>query len=204
LVILSVFGVDSVQKYHSIHKSGKSLEDALSEEELKVLREYVAVITSHPAINHARDYGEFIEETETPSGAAAETNGDADRQDAEMIHAGSNGITDVDQAEAQQQVRIDQRCHYISSRPVQRSRRGRMELLLLRCQRLCSAQVRLRVEKSWPGQGDVQKHWQETRWLLLVQDENMKNIMMSWYYAGYYTGLHAGQQQVPKDTPPTQ
>jgi hypothetical protein len=112
LVILSVFGVDSVQKYHSIHKSGKSLEDALSEEELKVLREYVAVITSHPAINHARDYGEFIEETETPSGAAAETNGDADRQDAEMIHAESNGITDVDQAEAQQQVRIDQRCHY--------------------------------------------------------------------------------------------
>ena len=28
--------------------------------------------------------------------------------------------------------------------------------------------------------------------------------MMSWYYAGYYTGLHAGQQQVPKDTPPKQ
>jgi hypothetical protein len=30
----------------------------------------------------------------------------------------------------------------------------------------------------------------------------MKNIMMSWYYAGYYTGLHAGQQQVPKDALP--
>lgn len=23
----------------------------------------------------------------------------------------------------------------------------------------------------------------------------MKNLMMSWYYAGYYTGLVAGQQQ---------
>jgi hypothetical protein len=31
--------------------------------------------------------------------------------------------------------------------------------------------------------------------LLTVQDENLKNLMMSWYYAGYYTGLHAGQQQ---------
>jgi hypothetical protein len=23
----------------------------------------------------------------------------------------------------------------------------------------------------------------------------MKNIMMSWYYAGYYTGLYDGQQK---------
>ncbi|KAK4982376.1 hypothetical protein LTR66_009303 [Elasticomyces elasticus] len=27
-----------------------------------------------------------------------------------------------------------------------------------------------------------------------VQDENVKNLMMSWYYAGYYTGLFEGQQ----------
>jgi hypothetical protein len=32
----------------------------------------------------------------------------------------------------------------------------------------------------------------------------MKNIMMSWYYAGYYTGLHAGQQQALKEPPSTQ
>lgn len=31
--------------------------------------------------------------------------------------------------------------------------------------------------------------------MLTVQDENLKNLMMSWYYAGYYTGLHTGQQQ---------
>lgn len=37
----------------------------------------------------------------------------------------------------------------------------------------------------------------------IVQDENLKNIMMSWYYAGYYTGLHAGQQ-LPRDAPPQQ
>jgi molybdopterin-biosynthesis enzyme MoeA-like protein len=28
-----------------------------------------------------------------------------------------------------------------------------------------------------------------------VQDEGMKNLMMSWYYAGYYTGLLEGQQK---------
>ncbi|KAF2771329.1 hypothetical protein EJ03DRAFT_38967 [Teratosphaeria nubilosa] len=28
-----------------------------------------------------------------------------------------------------------------------------------------------------------------------VQDEGLKNIMMSWYYAGYYTGVYEGQQK---------
>ncbi|CEJ60738.1 hypothetical protein PMG11_09301 [Penicillium brasilianum] len=28
-----------------------------------------------------------------------------------------------------------------------------------------------------------------------VQDENLRNLMMSWYFAGYYTGLYQGQQQ---------
>ncbi|KAK7227229.1 hypothetical protein V2G26_015232 [Clonostachys chloroleuca] len=28
-----------------------------------------------------------------------------------------------------------------------------------------------------------------------VKDENMKRLLMSWYYAGYYTGLYEGQQQ---------
>ncbi|PMD27292.1 hypothetical protein NA56DRAFT_231257 [Hyaloscypha hepaticicola] len=28
-----------------------------------------------------------------------------------------------------------------------------------------------------------------------VQDEGLKNLLMSWYYAGYYTGLYEGQQQ---------
>ncbi|KAJ5373499.1 hypothetical protein N7517_005505 [Penicillium concentricum] len=32
-----------------------------------------------------------------------------------------------------------------------------------------------------------------------VQDESLKNLMMSWYYAGYYTGLHEGQQQASGD-----
>ena len=28
-----------------------------------------------------------------------------------------------------------------------------------------------------------------------VKDDGLKNIMMSWYYAGYYTGLYEGQQK---------
>jgi len=28
-----------------------------------------------------------------------------------------------------------------------------------------------------------------------AEDDEMKNLMMSWYYAGYYTGLRDGQQQ---------
>lgn len=30
---------------------------------------------------------------------------------------------------------------------------------------------------------------------MLVQNEELKNLMMSWYYAGYYTGLYEGKQQ---------
>ncbi|KAI4266214.1 MAG: hypothetical protein L6R38_008883 [Xanthoria sp. 2 TBL-2021] len=34
-----------------------------------------------------------------------------------------------------------------------------------------------------------------------VQDEGLKNLMMSWYYAGYYTGLYEGRKQ-SDDTAP--
>lgn len=28
-----------------------------------------------------------------------------------------------------------------------------------------------------------------------VQDEGLKNLLMSWYYAGYYTGLYEGEKK---------
>ena len=45
----------------------------------------------------------------------------------------------------------------------------------------------------------MEKHAMETRihvrlTKLAVKDDSLKNLMMSWYYAGYYTGLHEGQQ----------
>ncbi|EON68858.1 hypothetical protein W97_08116 [Coniosporium apollinis CBS 100218] len=33
-----------------------------------------------------------------------------------------------------------------------------------------------------------------------IQDEALKNLMMSWYYAGYYTGLYEGQQKVVQNS----
>ena len=35
----------------------------------------------------------------------------------------------------------------------------------------------------------------------VVQDEALKNLMMSWYYAGYYTGLYEGQQRAQNGIP---
>jgi hypothetical protein len=32
------------------------------------------------------------------------------------------------------------------------------------------------------------------------QDEALKNLMMSWYYAGYYTGLYEGQQRANRQS----
>ncbi|PSR78227.1 SMN family protein Smn1 [Coniella lustricola] len=32
-----------------------------------------------------------------------------------------------------------------------------------------------------------------------VQDESLKRLLMSWYYAGYYTGLYEGQQKRQPD-----
>ncbi|KAL8711602.1 MAG: hypothetical protein Q9220_004012 [cf. Caloplaca sp. 1 TL-2023] len=35
---------------------------------------------------------------------------------------------------------------------------------------------------------------------LTVQDPDLKNLMMSWYYAGYYTGLYEGRKQSNYDS----
>ncbi|OLN92187.1 Survival motor neuron-like protein 1 [Colletotrichum chlorophyti] len=35
-----------------------------------------------------------------------------------------------------------------------------------------------------------------------VQDEGLKRLLMSWYYAGYYTGLYEGQQQQQQQQQP--
>ena len=42
-----------------------------------------------------------------------------------------------------------------------------------------------------------------TVWLDAVHDEGLKNLLMAWYYAGYYTGLNEGKQQgaAGKDEP---
>ncbi|KFZ14699.1 hypothetical protein V501_03111 [Pseudogymnoascus sp. VKM F-4519 (FW-2642)] len=46
------------------------------------------------------------------------------------------------------------------------------------------------------GAGELCPTMVETALTIAVGDENLKNLLMSWYYAGYYTGLYEGQQKV--------
>ncbi|KAF2848008.1 hypothetical protein T440DRAFT_537457 [Plenodomus tracheiphilus IPT5] len=149
------------KKYHSIHKTGKKLEHVLTDEELKELR---------------GDYGDLIEETDTPLGSAV-TNGDADEEDAEMELESGDEDRSVSNAQPQK-VRYRAR-----SWPQQNQSPG--------------------TAAAIPESGDLGAAVSQAL-LGSVQDENLKNIMMSWYYAGYYTGLHAGQQQLSKEAAPNQ
>ncbi|KAF1940803.1 hypothetical protein EJ02DRAFT_503922 [Clathrospora elynae] len=148
--------VTEYRKYHSIHKSGKRLEDVLTKEELKELEE---------------DYGDLMDEAETASGAA-ETNGDADQEDIEISHPDTIGVADPDQIHA----------------PKQEPRRSEQ-------QQQGPSQG---AEPPAPHVGALAASMPQAIFGT-VQDENLKNIMMSWYYAGYFTGLHAGQQ-APKES----
>jgi len=44
------------------------------------------------------------------------------------------------------------------------------------------------------GAGEYYPSAEGTLLTIIVQDEGLKNLLMSWYYAGYYTGLYEGQQ----------
>lgn len=51
------------------------------------------------------------------------------------------------------------------------------------------------------GQGETNQRLHDAYGLVAdvgphaVHDESLKNLLMSWYYAGYYTGLYEGQRQ---------
>ncbi|KAJ4319595.1 hypothetical protein N0V94_003828 [Neodidymelliopsis sp. IMI 364377] len=152
--------VAEYEKYHSIAKSGKRLEDVLSEEELKELRE---------------DHGDLIGEAEATQEAVAEPNGNSDQMDTESPMQEPGDVEEVGQAEVKPQ---ETKASEERNRP-QSATTG-------------TAAPHDNVFAAMPQ-----------AILGTVQDENLKNIMMSWYYAGYYTGLHAGQQ-LPKDAPPKQ
>ncbi|KAF1830826.1 hypothetical protein BDW02DRAFT_533275 [Decorospora gaudefroyi] len=146
------------KKYHSIHKSGKRLEDVLTEEELKELRD---------------DYGDVMEEAKTVEEAETETNGVADHEDTD---AEPNGVAYSDQSRTPQQE------PEYSEQPQQTQLPS--------------------PEAPAPQAAGALADAMPQAILGTVQDDDMKNIMMSWYYAGYYTGLHAGRQQAAKAASP--
>ncbi|KAL6707190.1 hypothetical protein ACN47E_004737 [Coniothyrium glycines] len=145
------------KKYHSIHKSGKRLEDVLTAEELKELRD---------------DYGDLIDDGQSLSEAPG-IDCPADEGDAEM----SLQETDDDDHDAQA------RMHLQKSEISEKQEQGQP----------------LATETDVPHDAGLVGSMPQAL-LGTVQDENLKNIMMSWYYAGYYTGLHAGQQQALQNT----
>ncbi|KAH6875371.1 hypothetical protein BKA58DRAFT_119862 [Alternaria rosae] len=154
--------VNEYKKYHSIHQSGKKLEDVLTEEELKEVR---------------GDYGDLMDEAEVVS-ATAETNGVADHEDVDMPLSETNGVAQSGPSPQQEPDLSGQQEPQIQSPSA--------------------------AAPPVPHAAGTLTDAMPQAILGTVQDENMKNIMMSWYYAGYYTGLHAGQQQARKEPPATQ
>ncbi|KAF1358245.1 hypothetical protein EJ07DRAFT_124948 [Lizonia empirigonia] len=155
--------VAEYEKYHSIAKSGKRLEDVLTEEELEELR---------------RDHGDLIGDAKVTPLAVAEANSSSDQMDTEDSMQELGDVDEVAQAEFQPQVRPDSTRTQHQNQPQS-----------------------LNPGTTAPHDNIFAAMPQAL--LGTVKDENLKNIMMSWYYAGYYTGLHAGQQ-LPKDPPPKQ
>lgn len=152
--------VAEYEKYHSIAKSGKRLEDALTQEELRELRD---------------DHGDLVGEAEAASERVTEANDNSDQMDTEDSTQEMEDAGQVHQQETQPQE---------TAAP----------------ERLSQPQA-AEQGAGLPHGTDFAAMPQAL--LGTVQDENLKNIMMSWYYAGYYTGLHAGQQ-LPRDAPPKQ
>ncbi|KAF9693744.1 hypothetical protein EKO04_008290 [Ascochyta lentis] len=152
--------VAEYEKYHSIAKSGKRLEDVLTEGELKELRE---------------DHGDLIGEAEAIPQAVVEANDNSDQMDTEDSMQETEDVEKSAQTELQQETAASEE----QNQP-QSANMG------------TTAPPDTAFAASMPQ-----------AILGTVQDENLKNLMMSWYYAGYYTGLHAGQQ-LPKDAPPKQ
>lgn len=151
--------VKQYEKYHSIHKSGKRLEEALTEEELKELR---------------ADYADVLEE---PDSIVA---GDLGFEDDAM----DEGNSDVDDIETNEE------------EPTGQEQAEYKELQ--------ASEQHQPAPKVAPEAHDEARASTAMPQAILgtVQDENLKNMMMSWYYAGYYTGLHAAQQQALQDSQP--
>ncbi|KAF3039195.1 hypothetical protein E8E12_007142 [Didymella heteroderae] len=151
--------VAEYEKYHSIARSGKRLEDVLTREELKELQ---------------ADYGDLIGDADD-EGEIVEANGNSDQMDTE------------DSMQETEDVGLDLQAEH-QPHETTASEEQNLSHVAIAGTTAPSDNAFAALPQALLG---------------TVQDENLKNIMMSWYYAGYYTGLHAGQQ-LPKDAPPQQ
>ncbi|KAF2266608.1 hypothetical protein CC78DRAFT_531414 [Lojkania enalia] len=142
--------VAEYKRYHSIQAEGKRLEEALSEEELKQLRE---------------DYGDLVGESEPRSNDTVSKNTTNQEQVNEFQEMPNGGgpIEDVTRAVGEPSTSESQEQQSASRAPE-------------------------------PRHDEAPAAVMPQALLGTVQDGNLRNVMMAWYYAGYYTGLQAGQQ----------
>jgi hypothetical protein len=92
----------STQKYHSIQRSGKRLEDVLGEEELKQLQQYILHSFFLDVSDSRREHGDLMEVEET-----ADLNNHVDHEDAKLPQQQINGGSGTHEREAYTEVRFD-------------------------------------------------------------------------------------------------
>jgi len=65
-----------------------------------------------------------------------------------------------------------------------------------------SVEEHVRVRERLPGseQASARSPALPQHLIGQVHDEGLKNLLMSWYYAGYYTGLFEGRQEAKTST----
>ncbi|KAL5120066.1 hypothetical protein ACEQ8H_001891 [Pleosporales sp. CAS-2024a] len=157
--------VDEYKKYHSIHKSGKRLEDALTAEELEALRQYGDPRGTPAHTDRGRDYAEDVADGAAMAAPVEDPDG------------GGGGDGDTEQPDADDDDGDDGR-HQEPRRP--------------------------QPQHSQPAAAQDPPNAMPQAVLGTVQDDHLRNMLMSWYYAGYYTGLHAGLQQAAAPNAPKQ
>jgi hypothetical protein len=186
------------QKYYSIQAKGKRLEDSLTAEEFKDLKEYfLCGRNSFDKANIHREHGDLIEAGENRSGVAV-TNSDAGQSHAEGASGAPTGQhaaqTEVcfqvnGGTSAEQQLTLIGTCDFRTAGRVKHSRVTSHTAGNSRNR--CVPGLSTFLQRRLKGLVNGENHSN----FFTVQDENLKNMMMSWYYAGYYTGLYEGQQK---------
>ncbi|KAF2809541.1 uncharacterized protein BDZ99DRAFT_520890 [Mytilinidion resinicola] len=158
------------KRYHSVHLEGKRVEDVLSPEELIELRR---------ELGHEDEEIEVDKKPKKKKAKKPKASGnDHPMADESAVPEEMNGTEMEDQVgfdipAAQSQALAN------SKEPTTSGQQQPQES----------------ADSAAPLQNTAASAALPQVLLATVQDENMKNIMMAWYYAGYYTGLHEGQQK---------
>ncbi|KIW05244.1 uncharacterized protein PV09_03780 [Verruconis gallopava] len=153
--------LEEYKRYHSIHLSGKRLDEVLSKEEWEQVlaqRRALRKGAHNRTVRHDQD-------------GDAQSNIDVDENEKDMSMSPERDIP-IEVAIKQQE-------------PVP--------------QHDGDSPSRAQAQPDAPTGSLHSSSTSHVPLLLGVQDENLKNLLMAWYYAGYHTGLYEGRQQAMKE-----